>query len=63
MLQAIAIKDLPMQHDPDKLQLAFALWAEGFAVVVPQQQAGKKQQQGAGAEGGQKAKKKAKMGA
>jgi hypothetical protein len=65
-MQAVAIKDLPMLHDADKLHLAFALWAEGFAACVPQQQqAGKKKKQGGGTEGGegQKAKKKAKVAA
>jgi hypothetical protein len=28
------VRDLPLQHDAEKLHLAFALWAEGFAATV-----------------------------
>lgn len=31
--KAVRIKDLKMAHDPEKLELAFALWAEGFVCV------------------------------
>lgn len=53
--QAVCIKDLPLAADAAKLQLAYALWAEGLAAVVPssggsgaqqqQQQPKKKQKQ------------------
>jgi uncharacterized protein YdaU (DUF1376 family) len=34
-LQAVAVRDLPLPSDGAKLQLAFALWAEGLAAVLP----------------------------
>jgi hypothetical protein len=50
VLQAIAVKDLPLPADASKLQLAFALWAEGLAATVPsaQQRQQPKEKQEAG---------------
>ena len=32
--RAVCVRDLPLTHDADKIRLAFALWAEGFAATV-----------------------------
>lgn len=57
-LQAVAIKDLPLPSDAQKLQLAFALWAEGLAASVPQQQQQAKQAKTSAASGKQQQKVK-----
>lgn len=44
-VQAVVIKDLPLAADAAKLQLAYALWAEGLAAVVPSSSGGSQQQQ------------------
>ncbi|WIA29285.1 hypothetical protein OEZ86_011790 [Tetradesmus obliquus] len=41
--QAIAVRDLPLPAESSKMQLAFALWAEGLAATVPS--AAQRQQQ------------------
>jgi len=50
--QAIPVRSLPLQHDADKLHLAFALWAEGYAATVRAGAGGKKKAGGKGARGG-----------
>lgn len=55
------ISSLPLQHDADKLHLAFALWAEGFAAVSRGNGGGGggkgKGREGGGEQGGPAAKK------
>jgi hypothetical protein len=65
-LQAVAVKDLKLPADSSKLQLAFALWAEGLATTVPsaQQKQQPRDKQGAGSskqqqQGGKKGKRPA----
>jgi hypothetical protein len=59
----VPIASLPLQHDAEKLHLAFALWAEGFAATVRggsasgQEGKGKQKSEGGGAPAAKKAKK------
>ncbi|KAI8475926.1 MAG: cupin superfamily protein-domain-containing protein [Monoraphidium minutum] len=55
--KAVPISSLPLAHDAEKLHLAFALWAEGFAGALRGGGGG-----GGGGAGGAKAKGKAKSG-
>jgi hypothetical protein len=66
VVQAVAVKDLPLPADSSKLQLAFALWAEGLAATLPsgQQRQQPKEKQGGGSskqkqQGGKKGKRPA----
>lgn len=63
LLQAVAVKDLPLPADASKLQLAFALWAEGLAGCISSSQQPPKQAKGQAAAGKQPSGKKGKRAA
>lgn len=63
LLQAVAVKDLPLPADASKLQLAFALWAEGLAGCISSSQQPPKQAKGQAAAGKQPGGKKGKRAA
>jgi hypothetical protein len=60
LLQAVAVKDLPLASDASKLQLAFALWAEGLAATVPSGQQRQQPKEAAGSKQKQQGDKKGK---